>query len=289
MIDNLLVFLRSLKVENKYLYHYTNLQSLAMILKSQSIRFSPLTLLDDLQEEQSIDERSYGKYVFVSSWTFDHKENIALWKMYTDMSSGIRIKLRNNPFEYTKIINESLGESETLSKNWIKLNREGKFKIIHIFEQFNNEYLYMPLTNEELQIDIEYVEEKEKLLPKLEEFDLDSFKLHLGKLGKFKNIYWAFQKESRFKISVIPLEIIDNEFQGIRDGSFNFFGKILREENLPFEYLYLTICLDAFNEMEITLSPLMTQANRIMLESLVNQYNRNIKIVESELKGLLRK
>lgn len=55
------------------LYHYTNVEALAMILKSRSIRFSPLTALDDLQEAMNQDQNRFSNFVFVSSWTDDAK------------------------------------------------------------------------------------------------------------------------------------------------------------------------------------------------------------------------
>ena len=57
-----------------YLYHYTSVESLALILKNKSFRLSPLSTLDDLQEERVKDSQRFGEYVFVSSWTEDEEE-----------------------------------------------------------------------------------------------------------------------------------------------------------------------------------------------------------------------
>lgn len=38
--------------ETKYLYHYTSLESLALILKNRTIRLNPLDKMDDLQEQK---------------------------------------------------------------------------------------------------------------------------------------------------------------------------------------------------------------------------------------------
>lgn len=42
-------------MEQGRLCHYTDLQTLALILKNQTIRFSPLTKLDDPQERETAD------------------------------------------------------------------------------------------------------------------------------------------------------------------------------------------------------------------------------------------
>lgn len=87
---------------DKILYKYTTLESLALILRSKKIRLNPLTMMDDLQEAQSSDEIEYGKYVFISSWMDQPLESIAMWKLYSNMYSGVRIGLKENPFvKYT--------------------------------------------------------------------------------------------------------------------------------------------------------------------------------------------
>ena len=68
----------------EYLYHYTSLESLALILKNRTIRLNPLDKMDDIQEQKTADIENIGKFVFVSSWTDDVVESIPMWKMYTD-------------------------------------------------------------------------------------------------------------------------------------------------------------------------------------------------------------
>lgn len=87
------------EVKQEYLYHYTNVSSLASILKNHTIKLNPLTELDDSEEQIIMDEQQHlGKYCFVSSWTDDENESIPMWNMYTNMSEGIRIRLPKNPF-----------------------------------------------------------------------------------------------------------------------------------------------------------------------------------------------
>ena len=61
------------------IYHYTTIDTLALILKHCTIRFNRLDKVDDLEEamygsgEQNI---NLGKYTFVSCWTKDQDENV---------------------------------------------------------------------------------------------------------------------------------------------------------------------------------------------------------------------
>lgn len=51
------------------LYHYTSLDTLAMILHNRTIRFSRLDKVDDPQEQRSADSQNLGKMKLVSCWT----------------------------------------------------------------------------------------------------------------------------------------------------------------------------------------------------------------------------
>ena len=96
--------------EIEYLYHYTSIEKLALILKNRTIRLNPLDKMDDLQEQKTADVKNLGRFVFVSSWTADTKESIPMWKMYTDLSAGVRIRLRKNPFVRHRTSKEDVSE-----------------------------------------------------------------------------------------------------------------------------------------------------------------------------------
>jgi hypothetical protein len=81
------------------IYHYTNIEALALILKNQTIRFNRLDQVDDIEEGNA---ESWGvtfcQYVFVSCWTDKKEENIPLWKMYSGNTGGIRLALEPEVF-----------------------------------------------------------------------------------------------------------------------------------------------------------------------------------------------
>ena len=82
------------------LYHYTSIETLALILKNGTIKFNRLDTVDDL--EDTSDGMQLGKYMFVSCWTKSSEENIALWSMYADKGKGIRIELDEDMFREYK-------------------------------------------------------------------------------------------------------------------------------------------------------------------------------------------
>ena len=86
------------------IYHYTSIQTLALILRNKKIRFNRLDKVDDMEESiygSGPNRTKLGIYAFVSCWTKSEKENPALWKMYTDYK-GVRIGLDAMPFKTYK-------------------------------------------------------------------------------------------------------------------------------------------------------------------------------------------
>ena len=81
------------------IFHYTNLDSLALILKTRNIRFTRMDRVDDIREAQNHLGIDFGKYFFVSCWTTDAKESIPQWNMYSDQMRGVRIELPTYPFQ----------------------------------------------------------------------------------------------------------------------------------------------------------------------------------------------
>jgi hypothetical protein len=63
---------------SEFLYHYTNIETLALIMKNRTIRFNSLCNLDDLQEQTTQDNQNFGRFIFVSCWTDVKKESIPM-------------------------------------------------------------------------------------------------------------------------------------------------------------------------------------------------------------------
>lgn len=88
------------------IFHYTNIEALALILKNKTIRFNRLDKVDDIEEGNA---ESLGikfcRYVFASCWTKSKEESIPLWKMYGGDNGGIRISMEHKMFQEYLITN----------------------------------------------------------------------------------------------------------------------------------------------------------------------------------------
>ncbi|MCD8078549.1 MAG: hypothetical protein LUE63_09315, partial [Lachnospiraceae bacterium] len=62
-----------------YLYHYTSVDTLALILKNKTICFNNLLYVDDAEEVETNDMGPLGKFVYASCWTDSDQESIPLW------------------------------------------------------------------------------------------------------------------------------------------------------------------------------------------------------------------
>ena len=95
------------------IYHYTTIDSLALILKSRALRFTRLDRVDDL-EEAKVEQNQYdlSKFLFVSCWTEDGEEDIPLGKMCSDGAAGVRIGVDKEMFEgyFSFSFDEGTGE-----------------------------------------------------------------------------------------------------------------------------------------------------------------------------------
>lgn len=92
-----------MKAEPQVLYHYTSLDTLALILTNKSTCFNTLLNVDDIDEAETSDLGQFGKYVYVSCWTDEAAESIAMWQLYTPNMHGVRIQLPVYPFKNTTI------------------------------------------------------------------------------------------------------------------------------------------------------------------------------------------
>ncbi|MBC2576593.1 DUF2971 domain-containing protein [Peptostreptococcus canis] len=292
-----------------YLYHYTTIDNLALILKNKTIRFNSLDKMDDLQEQESQDFKTACKLVFVSSWTDDETESIPMWNMYASLYNGVRIKLKSNPFQVyaNKIINTSdnfIIKSEKINSfnnedivqvnGKLKRNLSNKsvyphsiFSYVCIEEFFNNNYLIPNfLCCKNLLYKINYTDDQSKLRPTLKKVNGNSLEFNINELGFSKNNHWGFQKEWRYIFNVISTDV--KAFFEKNELSSNYYDNIENDNFIsPFEYYDLKISDKEFENMEITLSPCLTESKRELLNALLEKYKVS-NIHESVLKNKIR-
>ncbi|WP_321835191.1 DUF2971 domain-containing protein [Clostridium butyricum] len=269
-------------VENpKYLYQYTSIDTLALILKNKTIKFNSLKNVDDVEESQASDIKDFGKFTYTSCWTYDDAENLALWNMYTEKMKGVRIKL-----PYDCLIENKNYLIKELEKSNLDLITYYSY-ILTIDGHKKDE----KMRSYQLR-DVEYTNQQYKLYPKILDNRLEP---NVIKLGLHKRKQWEFQKEYRHLIYTCPLEISNllkkrndikcsKDYINLREIIIQCFEK---HDKIP-EGLFLDIDKDCFNEMEIMLGPKTTESDKIIVESLIKEYNPKAKLVESNFRNKIR-
>lgn len=249
--------------------------------------------MDDLQEQMSQDKQNFGKFIFVSSWTDDETESIPMWRMYTPKQRGVRIKLPINPFvEYqatTQEIEKTFGIPVLADKN-----TPAPFKTIVPFEKlFSGDFSIVNYGIGNQLIKIEYVDEENLLNPTLVENKSDgSIGIALDDLGKYKNKYWKFQREWRYKLMFYPASVKKmavEHFKGQNIEIATLFQNIIKgQATLPFNHYDLSVKKESFEDMTIMLAPDISDSSKTFVELLVKEFNPKCKIETSALSNLIR-
>lgn len=281
-----------MKMENtKYLYHYTSLDTLALILKNKTICFNNLLYVDDIEESLSKDMGDFGKYINVSCWTAEEKESIALWNLYTPNMHGVRIRMPIFPFKKYKY-----HKGEYFLDNDIET-------FINIGRLYDDDKGSTTADQPKL-IKVEYTDDDQKLYPKIKKCnvenaaekylsansmeDLDERNLTItysfNELGRFKRTDWSFQKEWRYIISFSPMGLKENYPTTFKKQQ----EQIRRIENLnqsaPYDKFFLDLDENAIREMKVLFGPKMTESEKILAKALLKENDLSSSWEESKLK-----
>lgn len=269
----------------EYLYHYTSIESLALILKNRTIRLNPLDKMDDLQEQKTADVKNLGKFVYVSSWTNEAKESIPMWKMYTNSSAGVRIRLRKNPFIRHRSYAQDIKKATMMGITVETCSDGTADTFVNIGKLIDNNFYCVETFYQSILKPVEYVNDLTLLEPQVFYDDGITCQLSLGKLGIHKNTYWDFQKEWRYRMSFFRMQYVPDSERMAALANATMRRMVHGIEAPPFKYYDLDIEPTCFSDMEITCSPQISAGNRVLLETLVDKYNPSAKIVDSDLLG----
>lgn len=273
--------------EKEYLYHYTSIEKLALILKNKTIRLNPLDKMDDPQEAKSADVENFGKFVLVSSWTEDEKESIPMWKMYTTSEAGVRIKLRKNPFVRQGTYGGDIGKVLGIPP----LDKESATSYVPTFldlsKLFEKKCYSIHAWDGDILNKMVYTDDPNLLEPQLVLKHGDKIELKTEALGRHKSTYWQFQNEWRYIMMFFPIDFLTDP-EKLAMYMSQFIARVRAGiEPRPLPYYDLEIDSQFFSEMEITCSPQITPGNRILLDLLVEKYNPDAKVLDSFLLGKL--
>ena len=274
-----------------FLYHYTSLEALALIIKNKTICFNNLLNVDDIEEAKTSDMGNFGKYVYVSCWTDDSEELIPLWNLYTPNMHGVRIRLPKFPFnKYHYSAGEHFFNSDT--ESYINYNDSSIMEKCSItadsptlikVSYTNDEKLLFPIIKKEsysgATIDFLSANKLEELSKKEPQISYS-----FDKLGNYKREIWKFQNEWRYKITVAPMGIKESN-----PPSFEVHKEYIRrlEDTLdmpPLQRIFLELDEKELEKLEVVFGPKMTDSEKIMAIALLEKYAPNCSFRDSNLK-----
>ena len=269
------------------IYHYTSIETLALILKSKSIRFNRLDNVDDLEESMygsGPKNQNLSKYIFVSCWTKSEEENLALWKMYAGYN-GIRIGLDENLF--VSYPNTPFDTIESFYKD-----------IFH----FGPDYCAAQQNNLTKLEEVKYIDSPRFAVNDLVSISGNTLSIKTSNWGLVKSKEWGIQQESRFRIQTLPLnyayvksysaEILNTmDRMVLTKAIIEVIPAIVRSIEEDYKpqtsELFMPIKDDALNNMEIMMGPQTSDAQRLIVEALVQDLS-NITLTDSKFKGKVR-
>lgn len=226
------------------LFHYTNIETLALILKHKTIRFSRLDRVDD-PDEYSLKEDGItpAHYCFVSCWTKNSKENLPQWYMYANSTHGVRIEMDSEMF----VVEDKKLCPDFFDRSFIQEKR----------------IVIMPVLGEGLLRDIRYVDDVETLKHRIFLQFSDQHAIDFKEIGIYKNNDWAFQHECRFLFYAMPT---------LANGRVNPDYIFQNNVSPKVSYIDVPIKVECLNQIRILLGPKVTEAEETIVKSLMKCY-----------------
>lgn len=256
------------------LFHYTSIETLALILKYKKFRFTRLSLLNDPLEGKSNDLAKTEELAYCSSWSANPVDTIPMWKMYTDLQ-GVRLSVNttdifsNGKEPEFQNLGTQISPVTLLDKPLEVRNRNGNKIPLPIERLFGPEQ-------------VQYLDGQEALNVKVTQSitDCTSGKpitrtwLKLDGIGLKKDICWEYEREWRFRItsfeSTIPKNIpLDN---------------FIEHFNLENDSIDIPISESFFGSLDIVLGPKCHEGHRAIVESLLKSNSIDAMISMSTIK-----
>jgi len=253
-----------------FLYHYTSIETLALIMSKRTIRFNCLKFVDDPEEKMAADVLDVGRLCLVSCWT----------DMYTPNMKGIRLKMKEFPFkEYPttmrrkwKIFDD--GENENTDdqiydyRSYIDEQKIAKD---------NRAFVVPPAPD---LIPITYTNDESLIKPQII-FD-NNTRFDVTSIGLYKRSCWEFQSEWRYRIIFTPFRAGD-----ARSGKEYEYEKAKHSKRIPYKEYYLKLSDDAFEGAEVVVGPRASEAELIIVKSLIEKYQGDYTIPVSKSRLLI--
>lgn len=249
------------------LYHYTSIETLALILRNRTIRFSRLDGLNDPEEANAEDLPLAATLVFASCWTAQARESLAMWKMYTPDMQGVRIRLPSNPF-VGRHAPDLMGKGGVIQKidGRILVTRDAPAHgIVSYYVTGPNKIYY---TDDKVYRNLQCVSRNET-----------ESRVELHGLGMVKNTYWSFEEEWRYTILGTFCErLLPSGTSILDDPSFD-----LRRYPVKETALYIPLDSTSLNAVDILLGPRVSEAQELIVQALLDKYTSAFTLERSSI------
>lgn len=279
----------------KYLYQYTTIESIISILNYETIRFTRLDSLNDPLEGLVGEFSNLKQLVYISSWTASNEESLPMWSMYSrskvnsSLDSGARIKVPINLFmgdsvDNLNAISDKLEAKKLSSGEWHIATKLRDAKQVELSEFVKNTILdknsleqisfitkvYGPSKVRYLRLD----EYQNRVCVKLEDGGDEFYSFDPKCIGLEKVEDWSYEKEYRFWFTFPEVK----QLAGM-GGVLKFNDSIAKESkiDIPFNR-------NALREIEITVSPHISNENYEKLQSFIDEKRISINVVHSKIK-----
>ena len=275
-----------------FIHHYTDIDTLALILKHRTIRFNRLDNVDDLTETTSFIKLNLAEFFFISCWTYDTNESIPLWNMYTKNMAGVRMSLPRDFFKYSPLV---------MPKHYQQYQNGNINSPVPFDKMFTNKYMILPNFIDPRHFSREVIYSKDYQTKKNNSINVNvstqgifdcKIKDPTG-IAAYKSPDWEFQKEYRYVLFIfpsLPLPPSGPFSKQFADTIPNFIAqKLHKGEGPPIEYIDIDIDKDILNNIHITTGPLCTEGDILIVESLLSKYTSSGILKRSKLEGTIRR
>jgi hypothetical protein len=261
------------------IYHYTTIDTLALIMLNKTIRFNRLDDVDDKEEAlfgSGPSDLKISRNVFVTCWTKDPEKNPDLWQRYGNGGKGVRIALDEDMFQTYKI-NDHF---KSFFPEWFKVIEDCVF--------------ILPL-NEAKLYEVKYVEDNEERIKKAITKKSDYMQMKIEELGKYKKKDdWEQQGECRFRLFAFPSTKEASGFintycvNNMCAAMDTFKTLLLSNHQIELDHYDMPLKKGALDAIEVMMGPDTTKEDkskvrRILYPCYVSRFFSNRRIVDSRL------
>lgn len=272
------------------IHHYTNLHSLALILKSGKLRLTRLDCFDDVGEAQTHAGVNFGRQFFASCWSSAQEEQIPQWAMYGDAMRGVRITPKDDPFVRHRLNAEVKHKGRGVKFDDIpapytleEALRPGRILVPdgEMVTTFGGPVEYLDDVSDAYRSSIQHRDGGGIIIPG-----------SAHRLARFKSARWRFQAEHRFVLMACSgpdaLYSASPSDYAVALAEHLSHRSMIDEMDLLVRYVDIRLAREALNGATITLGPLAPAGSREIVDSLASALAPGARVLESELSGSVR-